>query len=165
MFCSGCGQALAPGQAFCPHCGRPTVPVVPPVPGLQFQLESFAGKVKTLSVFWFIYAGLYLLLGFFGLVFARTFLSGAFGHWMRGPLPLSLFGPAILHLAWLLLVVRSLLDAASGWGLMEHAPWGRPVAIVAAVFNLLNFPFGTALAIWTLIVLLGYRNSALYEQL
>jgi hypothetical protein len=39
------------------------------------------------------------------------------------------------------------------------------VAIVAAVFSLLKFPFGTAMAIWTLVVLLGYRNTTLYEQL
>jgi hypothetical protein len=38
-------------------------------------------------------------------------------------------------------------------------------AIIAAVFSLLRFPFGTALAIWTLVLLLGYRNSTLYDQL
>jgi hypothetical protein len=39
------------------------------------------------------------------------------------------------------------------------------VAIVAAVLSLLKFPFGTALGIWTLVVLLGYQNTTLYEQL
>jgi hypothetical protein len=39
------------------------------------------------------------------------------------------------------------------------------VAIVAAFFNVLKFPFGTALGVWTLIVLLGYRNATLYDQL
>ena len=48
---------------------------------------------------------------------------------------------------------------------LERAPWGRVVAIVAAILCLLKFPFGTAMGIWTLIVLLGYRNSTLYEQL
>jgi hypothetical protein len=57
------------------------------------------------------------------------------------------------------------LALAAGWGLMERAPWGRIVAIVAAFLSLLRFPFGTALGIWTLVVLLGYRNSTLYEQL
>jgi hypothetical protein len=62
-------------------------------------------------------------------------------------------------------VVRAGLALAAGWGLMEHARWGRLVAIVAAIFNILKFPFGTAIGIWTLVVLLGYRNSSLYEQL
>jgi hypothetical protein len=61
--------------------------------------------------------------------------------------------------------LRTALAVAAGWGLMERAPWGRIVAIVAAVFSLLKFPVGTALGIWTLVMLVGYRNSTLYEQL
>jgi hypothetical protein len=165
MFCSGCGQALTPGQPFCANCGRPSAPVVPPIPGLQFQLENYASKIRTLSIFWYVYAGLSLLLGFVGLAFAHAFFSGAFGPWLHGPVPPPFLAPVILHLTWLFLTVRALLAAAAGWGLMEHAPWGRVVAIIAAIFNLLKFPFGTAMAIWTFVVLLGYRNSTLYEQL
>jgi len=170
MFCSGCGQALAVGQAYCPQCGRPAAVAVPPVPGLQFQIENYAGKLKALSVVWFIYAGLALVTGMMGLFFANAFLSGRFGPWMNGPwmhgpMPPMWFGPAILHFAWVFLVIRAGLALAAGYGLMEHAPWGRPVAIVAAIFSLLKFPFGTALGIWTLVVLLGYRNSTLYDQL
>jgi hypothetical protein len=37
---------------------------------------------------------------------------------------------------------------------------------VAAFLNLFKFvPIGTALGIWTLVVLMGYRNQTLYEQL
>jgi ABC-type glycerol-3-phosphate transport system permease component len=73
--------------------------------------------------------------------------------------------PAVLHFAWIAVVVRTALALMAGWGLMEHSQWGRIVAIVAAFLSLLKFPFGTALGIWTLVVLLGYRNSSLYEQL
>jgi hypothetical protein len=48
---------------------------------------------------------------------------------------------------------------------MEHTKWGRLVAIVAAILSLLKFPFGTAMGVWTLVMLLGYRNSSLYDQL
>jgi hypothetical protein len=172
MFCSGCGQELAAGQAFCAHCGRPSAVVVPPVPGLQFQLINYAGKVKTLSILWFIYAGLSLLLGIAGLTFAHAFLSGApwmHGPWANGPWAHSPVPPSFLsfaiHLAWELLAVRAVIGLAAAWGLMEHTSWGRIVAIVAAILSLLKFPFGTALGIWTLVMLLGYRNSTLYEQL
>lgn len=169
MFCSGCGQAIEAGQPVCPKCGRPLAPSVPPVPGLQFQLESYAGKIRLLSIFWFVYAGLSLLTGIAGLTFARAFLSGGFGPWangfgMHGGAPFW-FGPAFFHLIWIMLVLRAALAVAAGWGLMEHTQWGRLVAIVAAVLCLLKFPFGTALGIWTLVVLLGYRNSSLYDQL
>ncbi len=170
MFCSGCGQAMEPGQPFCPKCGRPLAPSVPPIPGLEFQLESYGGKIRLLSIFWFVYAGLSLLLGLAGLTFAKTFMSGGFGPWghspwMHGPMPPDWFGPAIIHLIWVMLVVRAGLAVAAGWGLIEHAQWGRLVAIVAAILCLLKFPFGTALGIWTLAMLLGYRNSSLYDQL
>jgi hypothetical protein len=70
-----------------------------------------------------------------------------------------------MHLIWVAVLVRGALAVAAGWGLMERTQWGRIVAIVAAILSLLKFPFGTALGIWTLVVLLGYRNSTLYEQL
>jgi hypothetical protein len=145
-------------------------PPVPPVPGFEFQLESYAGKIRALSIFWFVYAGLSLLLGLAGLTFAKAFLSGGFGPWMNGPwshgpMPPMWFGPAFIHLIWVMLVLRAGLAVAAGFGLMEHAPWGRLVAIVAAILCILKFPFGTALGIWTLVTLLGYRNTTLYDQL
>jgi hypothetical protein len=73
--------------------------------------------------------------------------------------------PVILHFAWLFVVLRGGLAIVAGWGLMEHAPWGRVVAIVAAFLGLIRIPIGTALGIWTLVTLLGYRNTTLYDQL
>jgi hypothetical protein len=170
MYCSGCGQALAPGQGFCPQCGRPAAPQVPPVPGFQFQVESYAGKVRVLGILWFAYAVVSLVLGAVGLTVAHAFLFGHFGPWVngpwpRGPLPPMWFGPAILHFAWAILVVRICLALVAGWGLLERTQWGRVVAVVAAIFSMLKFPLGTALGIWTLVVLLGYRNTTLYDQL
>jgi hypothetical protein len=170
MYCSGCGLALAPGQGICPQCGRPATAPVPPVAGMEFQLQNYAGKIKTLGIVWFIYAGLSLLWGIAGLAFADAFLSGRFGPWMHGPwggdaLPPMWLGPALLHFAWMFIFVRACLALVAGWGLLQRAPWGRIVAIVAAFLILLKFPLGTAMGIWTLVMLLGYRNATLYEQL
>lgn len=170
MYCSACGQALVPGQGICSRCGRPMAMAVPAVPGLRFQIDAFAGKVRMLSVVWFVYAGLSALFGILGLAFASAFLHGRFGPWTHGPFadgPFrpEWFGPAMLHFVWVFIVIRSGLAAVAAWGLMERTQWGRIVAIVAAFLILLKFPFGTALGIWTLVTLLGYRNTALYEQL
>jgi hypothetical protein len=62
-------------------------------------------------------------------------------------------------------MVRVGLALVAAWGLHERTQWGRIVAIVAAILNLVHPLFGTALGIWTLVVLLGYRNTTLYEQL
>jgi hypothetical protein len=135
------------------------------VPGLEFQLQNYAGKLKVLGIFWLIYAAVALVTGIAALAFFSAYFSGHFGPWMHGPLPPMWFGPMILRFGWLILLVRVGLAAAAGWGLLERAPWGRIVAIVAACVCLIKFPFGTAMGIWTLVVLLGYRNSTLYEQL
>jgi hypothetical protein len=169
MFCSGCGQPVAPGQPVCSQCGRPVAPPAPPIPNFEFQLQNFAGRIRALSIVWFVYAGLSLLLGFVGMTFASAFLMHAFGPWGHGfdhgPMGPEWFGPAIIHFAWAMILVRTALAVVAGWGLMERAPWGRVVAIVAAIFALLKFPFGTALGIWTLVTLLGYRNTTLYDQI
>jgi hypothetical protein len=170
MYCSGCGNALAPGQPACPQCGRPATSTVPPVPNLGFQVGQYAGRVRALSTVWFIYGGLSLALGIAGLTFASAFFNGTFGPWMHGPWthgPAAepWFGTAIIHFAWVMIVLRSGLAFLAGWGLIDRAPWGRVVAIVAAFLSLLKFPFGTALGIWTLATLLGYRNTTLYDQL
>jgi hypothetical protein len=173
MYCSGCGQALEPGQTVCPQCNRsvaPMTPLPPPVPGLQFELEHYAGKVKVLGILWLVYAGLSILLGFAGLTFARALMAGGFGPWMHGPwmngpgAPNWVF-PIAFHLAWLFLSIRAVVCALAGWGLLEHTGWGRIAAIVIGILSLIKFPFGTALGIATLVILLGYRNSTLYEQL
>ena len=169
MFCSGCGQALTPGQGFCPQCGRPVAPMTPPVPGFDVELDSYDRKVKALAIVWFVYAGLALLTGFAGIAFLKAFFFGGPGPWMHpwfhGPMPPSWIFPAIVQFVWIMLVLRAGLAVAAGWGLLQRAQWGRIVAIIAAIFSILKFPFGTALAIWTLVVLLGYRNSTLYEHL
>lgn len=172
MFCSACGGSLVPGQAFCPQCGRSagaaTVPPgVPPaaMPGFQFELNNFAGKIRALSVVWFIYGGLSLVLGFLGMAFANAFFHGRFGPWMNGPFPPGIIAPALLRFVWLVVLARTGLALVAAWGLMERAPWGRIVAIIAAILNLIKFPFGTALGIWTLVMLAGYRNATLYDQL
>lgn len=171
MFCSGCGQALAAGQPVCPQCGRPVAAPPPPaVPNLAFEVANYANRVRALSTVWFIYGGLSLALGIVGLAFANSFLNGG-GFWMHGPwahgnFPFGTgFGSAIIHFAWVMVVLRSGLALVAGWGLMERAPWGRVVAIVAAFLSILKIPLGTALAIWTLVTLLGYRNTSLYDQL
>lgn len=172
MFCSACGGPIVPGQAFCPQCGRPVaatapVPPIPPaaVPGFQFELNNFAGKIRALSVVWFIYGGLSLVLGFVGLAFMNAVFHGRLDWWSHGPFPQMWFGPAIVHLAWMFVILRTGLALITGWGLMERAPWGRVVAIVTAILSLIKFPFGTALGIWTLVMLAGYRNSTLYDRL
>ena len=49
-----------------------------------------------------------------------------------------------------LLVVLASPFLLAGWGLLKNKKWGIAAAMVAAVFNFMNFPFGTALSIYTI---------------
>ena len=165
MFCSVCGHALVPGQPVCQQCGRAVaIAAVPQVPGFQFELTSYASKLRALSVVWYIWGALSLALGLLSFAFLDAFSHGRFQQWMRGPLPPMWLGPAFLHFLWVFVVARAALSLIAGYGLMYRAPWGRVVAIIAAFCSIYKFPFGTALAIWTLVTLMGYRNTTLYEH-
>ncbi|HKN20683.1 MAG TPA: zinc ribbon domain-containing protein [Terracidiphilus sp.] len=169
MFCSGCGRQLEAGQGFCPQCGRVAAPLTPPVvpaPGLEFELERYAGKVRVLGILWLVWAGLSILLGLAGIHFLHAFFSGDFGPWAQNQhmFP-DWFGSALIHFALLMVILRAVVCAIAGWGLLERTQWGRIMAIIAAVICMLKIPFGTALGIATLVILLGYRNSTLYDSL
>jgi len=170
MYCSGCGQPLTPGQPACAQCGRPAA-TVPPVPGFAFEVENYAGKIRALSVVWGIYAAFSLLTGIAELTFFHAFMTnhfGPFGHGPFGgdsPFPQEWFGHAIFGLIWIALLTRTAMAVFVAWALHERASWARIVAIIVAFLSLLKFPFGTALGIWTLVVLMGYRNATLYDQL
>jgi hypothetical protein len=167
MYCSGCGQVLQPGQSYCPQCGRVAGVAPQAMPGFQFELANYASKIRALAMVWFIYGALTVVGSFFGMAFARAFMHGHFGPWGHwgSPIRPEWFGPEFLQFIWVFVMLRAALLFAAGWGLLERTPWGRIVAIVAAFLSLLKFPVGTALGIWTLAMLLGYRNQTLYEQL
>lgn len=42
----------------------------------------------------------------------------------------------------------------AGIGLLSHRPWGRYLAIVVGLLNLVNFPIGTLIGVYTLWVLM-----------
>jgi len=62
-------------------------------------------------------------------------------------------------------VVKAFAGFAVGWGLLQREPWARTVAVVLAFVSLFfNVPFGTALGIYTLWVLLPAKSDAEYEE-
>ena len=54
-----------------------------------------------------------------------------------------------------MLLVKAAAGIAAGLGLLQRQDWGRVLAIVLGVISLINIPFGTALGIYTLWVLVS----------
>ena len=159
MFCDGCGATLQAGAAFCNRCGRAISG-----PTSVAQVLTRPGRVQRhshlLGILWLAESALHALAGLALVVVANTiFIRGgpagdapAFLH----PL-LSIIGIAVL--------AKSALGFFAGWGLMEREPWARVLALVLGFVSLFNPPFGTALGIYTLWVLLPQPSQAEYEQL
>jgi hypothetical protein len=77
--------------------------------------------------------------------------------------------PAFLHpfLSALgtFLILKTFAGFATGWGLIQREPWARTTALVLAFVSLFfNIPFGTALGIYTLWVLLPSEAEGEYEK-
>ncbi len=56
--------------------------------------------------------------------------------------------------AGILCILFSLPGLAAGIGLLLRKNWGRVLALVVAIFNLVSFPIGTLVSIYAFIVLL-----------
>lgn len=57
-----------------------------------------------------------------------------------------------------LLTLLAIPGMVAGYGLLKRQPWGRYLAIVVGIFNLVNFPIGTVIGAYTLFIL--FQNSA-----
>ncbi len=127
-----------------------------------------ASHLKLLAIFHFVFAGLTLLgLGF-------LFLHWWFMHaimenpemWKNqqgGPPPKEFI--ALFKWVYLFfgtgIVLTGVANTISGWSLMARR--NRTFSLVVAGLNCMAFPFGTALGVFTFIVLLRDSVRELYE--
>lgn len=51
----------------------------------------------------------------------------------------------------------------AGYGLLNYKSWARILAIILAILNLILFPIGTAIGIYTLWVMFNDETKALFE--
>jgi hypothetical protein len=165
MFCDGCGAQLSGNQVFCTSCGKPVQPTraanfasgPPPAAAIVAPRPRVAQHSKVLGVLWITYSLLHLLPG----IFLMTFF-----HAMRDYFPADMpdFVPPMLQMIGLVLSVASILGLVAGWGLLTWKPWARMLTVVLGIVHLINIPFGTALGIYTLWVLLPAASEQEYQQ-
>lgn len=182
-FCSRCGapvQAAPPNAAPNPNQNPvpmygvpPGVPGMPPPigyhPAYQPRVER---HVQTLGILWCVYGG-YRALG--GIVAAAILMGlsipGFFGDWggMHGsPFPFMPHFPFMGVLGVFVAVVTLTFAALSflvGFSLLNRKPWGRVLAMVVAILQLIKIPVGTALGVYTLWVLGPSASAAEYDAI
>jgi hypothetical protein len=110
---------------------------------------------------------LYVVAGWLALLVSMSLVSlglGAFG--LAGPdgpdVATSLAAGVFFGLALVFALWAGAL-ATVGWGVRALRPWARPAALVMAVVNLFVIPFGTALAVYSVWVLLQASGKQAFE--
>ncbi|HUO17401.1 MAG TPA: hypothetical protein VMX38_20640 [Verrucomicrobiae bacterium] len=162
MFCDGCGAAVQPGQAYCSKCGKQ---ILGPVLASQPVANRVQEHLHLLAILWFAYAA---LIGLAGLV---LFILGStlFPHLRQmnkipPDVPIE-FLTMFFSMIGTLILAKAACGFIAGWGLMNHTAWARVLVLVLAFISLINVPFGTALGIYTMWVLLPGDSHREYEAL
>jgi hypothetical protein len=75
----------------------------------------------------------------------------------------SILGVVAVAVACLHLLL-SLPGLLAGYGLLQRRPWARILAIVVGAFHLYNIPVGTALGVYTFIILADPKSEALFRS-
>lgn len=107
---------------------------------------------------------LHLIFGVFGLftalaVFGGTMLGSMFAGSISGMVGMGLLG----SFAAVFVALLAIPGLVAGYGLLKLRPWARILTIVLAIFELIHFPFGTALGVYALWVLLSSEGAAQFR--
>lgn len=169
MYCSGCGQLVPPGQQFCPNCGRPVAQAVPAAaPSSPWFYTRVHRHIQSLGILWIAYAVWNVLNWLIAMSFFGGFFPHYFGHWNHGPWGGEFpFGQMhwLVPVITVVLIGRTILSLITGLALVNRAPWARMFAIVVAFLTIIKPITGTALAIYTLWVLLPGASAQEYDQM
>ena len=161
MFCSGCGQPIAPYHQACAHCGKPTIPAAP---SGYFPYSRVQRHVHTLAILWLVYSVFTILAWFVAIPFLGFIFSHGIHGMGRPDFPFGMSMGWFIPLITTVLYIRSALGLLVGIGLLRRDRWARPLALVVGVLMLLKIPFGTALGIYTLWVLAPVQSGQEYDM-
>jgi hypothetical protein len=182
-FCNRCGQSTAIGAPPGPQASAPMTAASAPPPvsasptggpppavsgpapavgpaayGRVSQPSRLARHIQILGILWIV-VSVFRLIPAVGILF--------FGH-MGFPflaIPMRGFLLPILGGIGAYLAVTAVAGIAAGWGLIDRQPWARMFAVVIGCLKLIDFPFGTALGVYTLWVLASQGAEDDYRRM
>ncbi len=184
MYCANCGGTIQAGQNFCNRCGQATTPAASATPApapapFSPTLNATAAVAATVAAAQYpgipqptrlakhlqILGILWIVVSFFRLIPAVAMMF--FGHagFPFMALPMRGFLMPILGAVGTYLGITAVVGILVGWGLIDRQPWARILAMVVGCLKLIDFPFGTALGIYTLWVLASPGAEKQYQCL
>ncbi len=122
-------------------------------------MERMEKHIDVLGALWIAWGAIGCLFGMvvFGVLFGVSFIPDM-GH--EAPIILRSVGFGV----GLFIFILSVPEIIAGIGLLKRLEWGRILALVVAFFNLLSIPLGTALGIYSIVILLREETAALFKS-
>ena|SRR5579884_3622828 len=159
MFCDKCGTEAKPSQRFCSHCGREFAG------GAKSSLARpgrVSEHIRLLGILWLALSALNAVGGVVLYILANT-LFVRLPELSGGPRAATAWLHPFLSVIAVIVLVKAATGFLAGWGLLEREPWARMLAVVLSFLALFNIPFGTALGIYSLWVLLPAESDLEYQ--
>ena len=160
MFCDGCGTAVQPGQGLCSRCGKQ---IVGPVSAIAPRPGRVQGHLQLLGILWLAISAFNTIGGVVLYVLANTLFAHM--HDLGAPEAPTAFLRPLLSVVGIFILAKAACGFLAGWGLMHREPWARVVALILGFLSLFNVPFGTAVGVYTLWVLLPAQSQQEYDAL
>lgn len=162
MFCDGCGAVVQPGQAFCSKCGKQ---IIGPVSYSQPRPGRVQEHVRLVALFWLAFSAFNTVGAIILFIVATTFFPHIREFGAPSSVPTHFLIP-LLTVISILLLAKAAIGFIAGWGLLQNEKWARVLALVLAFISMFtNIPFGTALGVYTMWVLLPADSEREYDKL
>jgi len=160
MFCDGCGATMQPGQGFCSKCGKQIVASLAVMPQRPGRVQ---GNLQLLGILWLAISAFNTIGGVVLYVLANTL----FAHLreLGAPEAPTAFLRPLLSVVGIFILAKAACGFIAGWGLMQREPWARIIALALGFISLFNIPFGTAVGVYTLWVLLPAQSQEEYDAM
>jgi hypothetical protein len=114
------------------------------------------GHVRLLGILWLALSALRLIPGLFLVAFGST-------RWFGSDMPPFLVG--LLPMIGFGFLLCAGVGIAAGCGLLARQPWARMLAVIFGAISLIDIPFGTAIGVYTLWVLLPAESEQEYKTM
>ncbi len=101
---------------------------------------------------------LYLIIGVAGFIILR--IVGDITNEQEATFILSI----IANIALIFFIVISIPGLIAGFGLLKHKEWARILTLILSVLDLLNFPLGTAIGVYSIWALTNNEVTGAFKN-
>lgn len=118
-------------------------------------MEKHINTVATLQIAYSIFG---LVIG--GIVYFLFYFIGDFSGDHEAKFVLSIIANVVISMV----LILSIPGIIAGMGLYKRKDWARILTIIISIFNLLSFPFGTALGVYSIWALTQSETTAAFRN-